>query len=192
MNELNIYKPALIALVLGILWTLETIIPEFVERRGRTSHNAHNLALGLLNAGLLSLGFAALLVAVGQWAAGAGFGLLHWIDAPAWIEWTTAILLFDLWMYLWHRANHKIPFLWRFHSVHHSRYQPATDSNYASVFSWWDRIFRSFRLRKDPGSIRLGLDGYATEEWRRLDGMLRSPFRRPKNRSQGTEHRDRQ
>ncbi len=120
MDELDLYKPALIALVLALLWTLETIVPEFVERRGRTSHNAHNLALGLLNAGLLSLGFAALLVAVGQWAAGAGFGLLHWIDAPTWIEWTAAILLFDLWMYLWHRANHKIPFLWRFHSVHHS------------------------------------------------------------------------
>jgi len=68
VDELDLYKPALIALVLALLWTLETIVPEFVERRGRTSHNAHNLALGLLNAGLLSLGFAALLVAVGQWA----------------------------------------------------------------------------------------------------------------------------
>src|SRR5215813_5385924 len=31
-----------------------------------------------------------------------------------------AILLFDAWMYLWHRANHQLDFLWRFHRVHHS------------------------------------------------------------------------
>ncbi|NCQ35693.1 sterol desaturase family protein, partial [bacterium] len=64
------------------------------------------------------------------------------------------------------------------HWVHHSDYQPETDSNYSSVFSWWDRLFRSFRLRKDPSTIRLGLKGYERNEWRRLDGMLLSPFRR--------------
>lgn len=29
------------------------------------------------------------------------------------------LLLLDLWIYWWHRANHRIPFLWRFHEVHH-------------------------------------------------------------------------
>jgi sterol desaturase/sphingolipid hydroxylase (fatty acid hydroxylase superfamily) len=29
------------------------------------------------------------------------------------------LLLLDLWIYWWHRANHEIPFLWRFHVVHH-------------------------------------------------------------------------
>lgn len=29
------------------------------------------------------------------------------------------ILLLDFLIYWWHRANHVIPFLWRFHSVHH-------------------------------------------------------------------------
>ena len=29
------------------------------------------------------------------------------------------ILLLDLWIYWWHRANHELPFLWRFHAVHH-------------------------------------------------------------------------
>jgi sterol desaturase/sphingolipid hydroxylase (fatty acid hydroxylase superfamily) len=28
-------------------------------------------------------------------------------------------LLLDLWIYWWHRANHELPFLWRFHEVHH-------------------------------------------------------------------------
>lgn len=29
------------------------------------------------------------------------------------------LLLLDFLIYWWHRANHEIPFLWRFHSVHH-------------------------------------------------------------------------
>ncbi len=29
------------------------------------------------------------------------------------------IVLLDLWLYAWHRANHVLPFLWRFHQVHH-------------------------------------------------------------------------
>ena len=29
------------------------------------------------------------------------------------------ILLLDFFIYWWHRANHELPFLWRFHSVHH-------------------------------------------------------------------------
>jgi sterol desaturase/sphingolipid hydroxylase (fatty acid hydroxylase superfamily) len=28
-------------------------------------------------------------------------------------------VIYDLFLYFWHRANHEIPFLWRFHHVHH-------------------------------------------------------------------------
>ena len=27
--------------------------------------------------------------------------------------------ILDCWIYWWHRANHELPFLWRFHEVHH-------------------------------------------------------------------------
>lgn len=29
------------------------------------------------------------------------------------------LLILDLWIYLWHRTNHRVPLLWRFHEVHH-------------------------------------------------------------------------
>ncbi|NJM29854.1 MAG: sterol desaturase family protein [Rhizobiales bacterium] len=29
------------------------------------------------------------------------------------------ILILDFWIYWWHRANHVVPFLWRFHEIHH-------------------------------------------------------------------------
>jgi sterol desaturase/sphingolipid hydroxylase (fatty acid hydroxylase superfamily) len=37
------------------------------------------------------------------------------------------IVLLDFWIYWWHRANHRIPALWRFHEVHHrDRHLDAT------------------------------------------------------------------
>ncbi len=62
------------------------------------------------------------------------------------------------------------------HCVHHSRWQPETDSNFSSLFSGWDRLFRTFRLRDDPTTIELGLDGYEESEWRAVSGMLMAPF----------------
>jgi sterol desaturase/sphingolipid hydroxylase (fatty acid hydroxylase superfamily) len=42
------------------------------------------------------------------------------------------LLLLDLWIYWWHRANHEIPFLWRFHAVHH--YDELLDTSSAVRF----------------------------------------------------------
>ncbi len=64
------------------------------------------------------------------------------------------------------------------HWVHHSRWKPETDSNFASVLSIWDRVFGTFRLRADPRQIDLGLEEDRDEsQWRTLPGMLARPFR---------------
>lgn len=44
------------------------------------------------------------------------------------------------------------------HKVHHSVAVTERDSNYSSLFSWWDRLFRTLRLRRDPGRIVFGVD----------------------------------
>lgn len=64
----------------------------------------------------------------------------------------------------------------RMHWVHHSRWQPETDSNFAAVLSIWDRLFGSYRWRRDPRTIDFGLDGYDDERSRTLAGMLAAPF----------------
>lgn len=64
------------------------------------------------------------------------------------------------------------------HWVHHSRLRAETDSNYGSVLSIWDRLFRTFRLRARPEEIALGLDGWEPREWGRLPGLFAAPFRR--------------
>ncbi|MFG0275017.1 MAG: sterol desaturase family protein [Phycisphaerales bacterium] len=64
----------------------------------------------------------------------------------------------------------------RMHWVHHSRWQPETDSNFSAVLSIWDRVFGSYRWRRDPHTIDFGLDGYDDERSRTLTGMLAAPF----------------
>lgn len=51
--------------------------------------------------------------------AGRRFGLLQLWSMPDHIKVILGFLLMDLTYYYWHRANHTVPFLWRFHNVHH-------------------------------------------------------------------------
>lgn len=52
-----------------------------------------------------------------QWTK--SLGLIHIVELPAAVQFAIAFLLMDLTFYYWHRANHRFPFLWRFHNVHH-------------------------------------------------------------------------
>ena len=57
---------------------------------------------------------------VASWAASHAFGLLAWLGAGPWAAIGVGILGLDAVSYLWHRANHQVRVLWRFHQVHHA------------------------------------------------------------------------
>ena len=54
-----------------------------------------------------------------DWTAHTSFGLLPLAGLSGGLELVFGFLLLDLSFYYWHVANHRIPFLWRFHNVHH-------------------------------------------------------------------------
>lgn len=251
-------RAGIAAFALAVLWTVESVAPMFPGRRRRWSHGFANLALAAVN-GVVAYLFAAAVLDVTEWSRTSQVGLLHRRALPGWLHGLLAMLLFDAWQYWWHRLNHRVGFLWRFHAVHHadaeldvtsgvrfhtveialsfgarlvvlpligmtvvelllyeaialpiilfhhgnlavpgpvdaalrpfivtpwmhyvhhSRLQPETDSNYASLLSVWDRLFGSFRLRARPDEIALGLDGWAEHDWRTVPGMLAAPFLR--------------
>jgi sterol desaturase/sphingolipid hydroxylase (fatty acid hydroxylase superfamily) len=62
------------------------------------------------------------------------------------------------------------------HKAHHSRYQPETDSNYANIFSLWDRLFGTYTARINFRELRYGLEGDDRHEHYTLAGLLRLPF----------------
>ncbi len=169
------------------------------------------------------------------------FGLNYIYNLPVWIEAAITFLVADYTNYLWHKLNHKLPLLWRFHIVHHSDpdldlstatrfhfgeligsvffrgafvffsgatplmvivyeiifeaanlfhhsntrlplrvekalntiivtprmhgihhsiYQNEADSNYAVIFSFWDRLHHTFNLRVPQDAITIGVPAY--------------------------------
>ena len=229
----------------------------FRERSDRGRHAVRNLVLGAVNSVIVAVVFAGLWVAAAEVAEARGWGLLRVIALPGWLHAALAVLLLDVWTYAWHRMNHRVPFLWRFHrvhhsdaqmdvttasrfhtgeivlssalriplilalgvtawqlvlyetlmfavvqfhhanialpprveavvnklivtpamhKVHHSRWQPETDSNYSAMLSVWDRLFRSFRRREALREVQLGLDDFDGERHQSIAGMLRTPL----------------
>lgn len=47
------------------------------------------------------------------------WGLLGSLQLPLWAEIVGSLVLMDYTFYVWHVLMHKVPFLWRFHAVHH-------------------------------------------------------------------------
>lgn len=60
------------------------------------------------------------------------------------------------------------------HKVHHSRLQRETDSNYANLFTLWDRLFGTYTPQTDLAALRYGLDGF--DQPQTLAALLRLPF----------------
>ncbi len=235
---------SLIVLALLLLWeTVEPFFPFFVNRErvgpSRLMHGAVNIGFGVINGLLIRFVFLAAWVTTMDWTAAQGAGLLHWLSLPDWGRWMLAVVLLDGWTYAWHRVNHTVRFLWRFHKLHHADRQmdvttanrfhvgeitlssvarvpvlaligcqleelalyevllfavvqfhhanvavPAwldrtlrvvivtphlhkvhhsvvsaeQNANFSSLFSWWDRLARTFRLVPDLSAIAFGVD----------------------------------
>lgn len=64
------------------------------------------------------------------------------------------------------------------HKLHHSVLRLECNSNYSSIFSWWDRLFGTWTTTKDPGAIVLGLHDHRDRSWQSLWGILKTPFSR--------------
>jgi sterol desaturase/sphingolipid hydroxylase (fatty acid hydroxylase superfamily) len=64
------------------------------------------------------------------------------------------------------------------HKLHHSQLRIETDSNYATVFSCWDRLFGTYRQREDYREIQFGLPNLDAERFQTVKGLILTPFRR--------------
>jgi len=66
------------------------------------------------------------------------------------------------------------------HRVHHSVIRRETDSNYGFNFSFWDRLFGTYRPEPEAGqnAIEIGLGQWRDDRPARLGWSLMLPFRR--------------
>ncbi len=66
----------------------------------------------------------------------------------------------------------------RVHQIHHSAWQPETDSNYGQVLTLWDRLFKTY-LSPDqvPCPARFGLENFRSDDDQRLSALFAQPIR---------------
>lgn len=249
-----------LAVVYLIFFAVEHIAPHFKNRKQHLQHSARNLLLAGINY-IIAFGiFILLLSQVFAWTANNNFGLLNQLNLNWFASYLLAFVLIDLWQYIWHRLNHQLVFLWRFHQVHHAdkemdastgvRFHPIeiilssmarvaiipllgiqagqllmyelvllpiilfhhsnirlnetvdrilrqvivtphmhrlhhsdikseTNSNYASIFSFWDKVFNSYTMRSIETGFRLGLGKqFSPIEWNTFKGFMKIPFQK--------------
>jgi len=251
-------KYAIEVSALFLIYFLESRFPLFKGTPERARHASINLVLYFFNKCLLYAVFSGLLVWETHWTSQHSVGLLHHLPGPSWLRWPLAFLLYDLWMYAIHRVYHAVPFLWRFHRihhtdravdvttafrfhvgeqiltallfrllivpllglsvaqmllyevlsrpvvlfhhsnlalperydrilrsfivspnmhrVHHSQLSAETNSNYSSLFSFWDRLAGTFRLRDNPATLQYGLSQFPGSSWQTLMGIIKTPL----------------
>jgi len=250
-------KPLLIFSTLIIIFTLESAFPHYRNREHRFEHAFPHVLTAIFNGIFTRLLLSGLTLQAIDWGGQHSLGFAHALPLPSYAKTAIIFVLFDIWMYFWHMANHRITFFWLFHRahhadtemdtttalrfhpgelvlstfirmpvviflgmsfaelvlfetmlnistlfhhsnmavpekwdrmlrtvmvtpnmhrVHHSIEMPETNSNFTSLLSVWDRLFRTFKAREDTRAITLGLPGFREKKWQRLAGFLFTPF----------------
>ncbi len=106
--------------VLGIMAAWELLAPRRALTVSKLCRWGGNLTIVILNTVIARLLFMGGVVAAAAMARERGWGLLHLVEWPEWLEIGFAVLALDLIIYLQHQVFHLVPMLWRFHMMHHS------------------------------------------------------------------------
>jgi sterol desaturase/sphingolipid hydroxylase (fatty acid hydroxylase superfamily) len=135
--QFQLFRAGAFALALGLAVTLQRLKPH-AQSHGSLRVNA---GLWAVNACVVGVVCGACACTVARWATDARVGVLNATAVPLWLAVPTTVAALDFVSYVWHRANHVVPVLWRLHRVHHS------DSTFTV----------STALRFHPGELVLSL-----------------------------------
>ena len=114
-----------LALIVIVGSLLAVALWEFCQSRRQREFPAlrrrlGNLGIWLLNIVLAGFTFASLDTFRPQFEGTFGVALPSWPLAEQWLSLVVAFLLLDFLHYAAHRCQHAVPWLWRFHALHHS------------------------------------------------------------------------
>lgn len=103
-----------------IFWLIESAVPLFANTYGKWKHAGINFFFTLTTI-VVNFILAFILVATADWVVAADVGLLQWLNTPVLITLLIGLPLLDLiGAYAAHWTEHRVPFLWRFHLIHHT------------------------------------------------------------------------
>lgn len=102
------------------LYYLERRKPLRREIEPQLPHNARNFAIASMAGAATVLLEKPVTDRLTEYVEKKNIGLLKIFRLPKFVETALAVVLLDYTLYLWHVLTHKIPFLWRFHQIHHA------------------------------------------------------------------------
>ena len=101
-------------------WMLEGVIPFYSFRYKKINHAFLNLFFTTTTA-IIGFGFAFLLLKSTLIVESYKVGIIYLFDLTLWLDVIISLLILDLiGAYLVHYIEHKVPWMWKFHLVHHS------------------------------------------------------------------------
>ncbi|HZP41611.1 MAG TPA: sterol desaturase family protein [Candidatus Binatia bacterium] len=104
----------------AVLLALEAWRPLRRPVEPRPRRLARNLLVAALAAATVALVERPVVVPLAQVVAARRWGVLPCLRVPQAVELVLAVLLLDYTLWVWHVLTHRVPFLWRFHVVHHA------------------------------------------------------------------------
>ena len=120
--EINLDTGKLIVFLGGLLLFLlfETLFPRRQWHDSRLKRIAFHGAIAGLNTVIIRILIYVPFLLWVVYVEEEGWGISRWLDLVGWTEIIISLIVLDFFDYIWHRANHRVRFLWRFHKAHHS------------------------------------------------------------------------
>lgn len=107
-------------LTFGTMLLLEKAAPYAESGQQKGFRVSFHLGISMANGVLLYLITTWPMFAALSYTQTARSGIRHLMGFDGWNEVIATLVVFDLWEYWMHLANHRIGLLWRFHKAHHS------------------------------------------------------------------------
>ncbi len=89
------------------------------QKQDKLQRDLRNAAMSLMTAATIALTEKPVASSLTRWVERNRWGLLKIKRLPVAAELLLSVVLLDYTLYIWHYLTHKVPFLWRFHQVHH-------------------------------------------------------------------------
>jgi len=106
--------------VLAVMALWEVAAPRRRRDIPRLLRWSNNLGVVVLDTICVRLVFPVVAVGMALVAERHGWGLFNIVATPAWLAFTSSVLVLDLAIYLQHVMFHAVPALWRLHRMHHA------------------------------------------------------------------------
>ncbi len=114
------YRTIILVAGFTFFWIMENSLPAFTFSYNKWRHALLNLFFTITTL-VINLGFAFVIISAADFTTEYKWGVLYLLPLPLWLHVAAAILLLDfIGAWLIHWIEHQVPFMWRFHIIHHT------------------------------------------------------------------------